>query len=257
MHKDIYYTYKILFSTGHYYIGRRKCPKGCTPETDSYMGSPITHAEYWKKEKPKKIILNIFDNKNDYSIDEDKQLGNKWKSDIFCLNASPANGYSTSELIWCNDGIKDYMLPENKIPSNYSLGRLGTAAKGKKYYTNGKESKMFFENQQPEGWVLGNHNSAGVKNASYIYGAPNKNKIAYNNGTKTIYLNKGDKVPHGYIKGSTENFRKKRQVATKGRNNPRYGSRGEKWFNNGFVNKLYVPGKEPAGFVKGMIKHVK
>lgn len=257
MSDTIYYTYKILFSTGEYYIGRRKCPSEFTPETDPYLGSPVTNSHFWEVETPKKIILNVFDNCDDHVVDEAIQLGNKWKSDNKCLNASPANNKSNANFIWCNDGEVSYMLPQELIPENFKIGRLGTKAKGKKYYNNGKISRMFFENEAPAGWVKGNLSSQGNNNPSVIYGSPTKGFKAYNNGINTIYLKETEKIPEGYVLGRTEDFKQKRKKAVSGKNNPRYGSRGEKWYNNGVINKLCIPGEEPDGFAKGMVKNAK
>lgn len=252
MSTSIYYTYKIIFETGHYYIGRRKCPENLNPESDPYMGSPITNKSYWNSVKYQKEIIETYDNATDHELGELYHLNDLWKSDPLCLNASPANNKSNCNMIWCNNGSDSGMFLE--CPNGWSLGRLGTSAKGKKYYNNGLESKMFFEGEEPHGWLKGNLSSKGDKNPSAKYGAPNKNKIAYNNGTNIIYLNEHEDVPEGYTIGSTESFRKKRRECTIGKNNPRYGSRGEKWYNNGVINKLYVPGNEPKGFTKGMVK---
>lgn len=252
---SIYYTYKILFSSGHYYIGRRKCPHNTAPETDSYLGSPVTNSHYWEQETPEKSILEIFEDCDEHLYSEEKHLGDKWKTDPLCLNNSPANGISNSGMIWCNDGIREYMLPE--IPEGYVAGRLGSTAKGKRYFTSGNESRMFFVGEEPEGWALGNHNSKGSNNASVKYGSSIKGKTCYTNNNKTIYIGKGEKIPEGFVLGRSDSFCEKRSSATKGKNNPRYGSRGEKWYNNGTVNKLCVPGNEPEGYKRGMLKRGK
>jgi hypothetical protein len=252
MSNSIYYVYKILFETGEYYIGRRKCPSGVSPREDSYTGSPVTNKNYWVDNNFTKIILETYDIKEDHERGEGNHLGDSWKTDPLCLNASPANNKSNANMIWANNGVEEGMFIE--MPEGWSLGRLGTSAKGKKYFNNGLESKMFFEGQQPEGWVLGNLSSQGDNNASRKYGSPVKNKITYSNGSETVYISAEEDPPEGYKKGRSEDFKEKRRKATVGSNNPRYGSRGEKWYNNGFINKLYTPGNEEPGFVRGMVK---
>jgi len=250
---SIYYTYKILFSSGHYYIGRRKCPENKTPETDEYYGSPVSNERYWKKYTFKKEILETFNSSAYHIENEDFYLGDKWKTDPLCLNNSPANSFSNSGLIWCNDGSKEYMY--SFIPEGFKKGRIGTSAKGKRYYTNGTDSKMFEEGSEPMGWKLGNHNSKGDKNCSRTHGSSTKNKMVFNNGEETIYLSREETIPAGYVPGRTKDFCSKRKHAVSGKNNPRYGTRGEKWYNNGTINKLCIPGNEPKGFVRGMRKN--
>lgn len=254
---EYFYTYKILFETGEYYIGRRKCPNGVLPQNDKYMGSPKTNKNKWKLQKTK-IILNVFNSDKEHVIDEENQLGNKWKTDPLCLNASPANNKSNSGLVWCNDGNRHFMKTLHQIKElGYSIGRLGTSSKGKLYYTNNIESRMFLEGEQPNGWILGNHNSKNKKNASHKYGAPNKGKTAYTNGVSTIYISKYENVPDGYYKGRPDDFKRKRSELVSGKNNPRYGIKGLKWYNNGNINKLFMPGQEENGFIKGMISRDK
>lgn len=62
----IYYTYYSYEEFGRGYIGYRKCPEKCTPETDSYMGS-FTDKTF----KPThKVILGIYTNKERAIADE-------------------------------------------------------------------------------------------------------------------------------------------------------------------------------------------
>lgn len=252
---DIYYTYKISFPTGHYYIGRRKCPKGTTPEEDSYLGSPYTNKEFWENHTAQKEILEVLDNCQDHILSEERHLGERWREDPLCLNSSPANGTSNAGLVWCNDGVNDYMLPE--IPEGYVSGRIGTAAKGKRYFTNGNQSKMFFVGEEPDGWVLGNHNSKGPNNAWHGKRNHLAGKRNYTNGHQNIYIGEGEEIPAGFVIGRhvPESVREKLSAASRGVNNPRYGSRGEKWYNNGKTNKLCVPGSEPPGYVRGQFRH--
>lgn len=250
---DVFYVYKIEFSSGHYYIGRRKMPKEYNdPMDDPYMGSPVTNAHYWEKYEHKKIILDTYSSSDDYTNGEHMHLGDKWKTDKMCLNASPANNKSNANMKWCNNGLEDGMF--SHTPEGWSDGRLSTSAKGKFYYNDGENSKMFSEGEQPSGWVRGNLAVSGKNNPSCKYGAPTKGKIAYNNGSKIIYLDENEEIPNGFVLGATDSFKNKRRKATIGKNNPRYGSRGEKWYNNGLVNKLCIPGSEPIGFKMGMVK---
>jgi hypothetical protein len=164
--------------------------------------------------------------------------------------------YTNKGMVWAHDGNISKMFYESEVPDNWSLGRLidmGKSGKGKIYYTNNKISRRFFEGEQPKGWVRGNHNIRGKKNPSCLYGTPVKGKILYNNGTKSILLGPNETPPKGYILGATESFCEKRSKAASGKNNPMYGTIRGKMYNNGIVNKYFVPGTEPETFKKGML----
>jgi hypothetical protein len=165
--------------------------------------------------------------------------------------------FSSKGMIWYNNGKRSAMFFENDAPSGWEKGRLidvGANGKGKVYYNNGKESKRFFEGMQPEGWAKGNLGVSGERNPFYNKKSTIADKTCYTDGKNIVYLSKNDKVPFGYYKGQSDSFKTKRRRATVGKNNPRYGSRGEKWFNNGITNKLFIPGEEPSDFIRGMIK---
>lgn len=165
--------------------------------------------------------------------------------------------FSTKGMIWYNNGKRSTMFFENHAPCGWVKGRLvdiGSNGKGKIYYNNGKECKRFFEGCQPDGWVKGNINVSGKNNPFYNKKSTIADKICYTDGKNILYLSADQVPPPGYYKGQSDWFKEKRRKATAGKNNPRYGSRGEKWFNNGTVNKLFVPGNEPKGFTRGMVK---
>lgn len=165
--------------------------------------------------------------------------------------------FSNKGMIWYNNGKRSTMFFEGHTPSDWGKGRLidiGSNGKGKVYYNNRKESKRFFEGKQPEGWIKGNLGVTGEKNPSYNKKSTIADKICYTDGQSAMYLSANELVPTGYYRGQSDSFKQKRKKATIGKNNPRYGSRGEKWYNNGSVNKLCVPDKEPLGFTRGMVK---
>jgi len=175
-------------------------------------------------------------------------------------NGSNDIHFSNKGMIWYNNGKRSTMFFEGHVPSGWERGRLvdvGSSGKGKVYYNNGKKSRRFFEGQQPKGWIKGNLGVAGEKNPFYNKKSTIADKICYTDGQDIIYLSIDDPIPSGYYKGQTDSFKEKRKRSTTGKNNPRYGSRGEKWYNNGSVNKLCVPDTEPLGFTRGMVKNVR
>lgn len=169
------------------------------------------------------------------------------ESDL-CLNTI------SNKLKWYTNGKCDGMFPENKQPEGWISGRLVTTCKGKKLYTDGNDFKMFSVGKEPIGWELANGKlNSGENNPMFGKSCPFAGKVACTNGTETKYFDKQE-IPEGFRIGRTDDFKQKRSNATKGENNPRHGSRGEFWYNNGEINKLCVPGSEPPGFTRGFIK---
>jgi hypothetical protein len=65
---------------------------------------------------------------------------------------------------------------------------------------------------------------------------PSKGKSWYNNGAHETWASE---CPAGYVKG------RKPRAQT--------GKRGMKWYNNGLINRQFVPGTEDQGYVNGRI----
>ena len=249
----MYYTYEIRFDDGCYYYGRRKCPDGMTPDEDQYSGSPVTNKEHWDTNEYQKIIIETGLTKRQAEVKEDTLIGDLYKTDPMCLNASPANKYSNADSSWYNNGVDSKMFFDDKVPEGYVPGRLGTAAKGKKYYTDGKVSRMFFEGEQPVGWELGNITSQNKTKNPFFTKTHNVGKTAYHKGNQVGWFFEGEQ-PVGWERGHTDRFKKKRSKKYTGSGNPNYGKSGRKFFNNGQITKLYVPGEEPEGWQQGLIR---
>ena len=272
MSKDIYQPYFYIIEDlidKKYYAGskygRDADPKKLLKEDGYYTSSLSVQNEISKKglSSFKIRVLKIFETGNEAYSYETRFLKkvDAMNNSLFYNNHNN-NGpndihFSTKGMIWYNNGKRSTMFFEGYAPNGWEKGRLiniGANGKGKVYYNNGKESKRFFEGRQPKGWVKGNLGIAGEKNPSYNRKSTIANKICYTDGQSIMYLLPDDPVPPGYYKGQSDSFKQKRRNASVGMNNPRYGSRGEKWYNNGCVNKLCVPGTEPPGFMRGMVK---
>ena len=88
MEKEYYfYTYRIDFSDGTFYIGSRKSK--VPPEEDiAYLGSPVTHKDKWydaSLTKIKTIISESYINSHDMREHESELIKESW-DDLFCLN---------------------------------------------------------------------------------------------------------------------------------------------------------------------------
>lgn len=254
----MFYTYRIEFEDGFYYLGRRKCPEGLTPESDEYVGSPKTNSYYWERgiAFSKKILKRDL-TKEEAEKEEDCLIGDLFKTDPLCLNASPANNFSNAGSSWWNDGEKQSMFFEGQEPDGWVPGRLQLSSKGKKYYTNGLESRMFFQGDEPKGWILGNHNSQDPNKNPFIDSeAHNKGKTAYNNGQRVCYFVEGAQ-PEGWVLGATENFKQERSKQYTGNGNPNFGKRGRKFYHNGEYSKLFPENQQPEGWILGCLKGAK
>lgn len=77
--KEYHYTYKISFPTGHIYYGVRSCK--CLPENDTYLGSPVTHKNYWTKYEPVKTVLASWPTREIAEEIEDELILYQWSLD--------------------------------------------------------------------------------------------------------------------------------------------------------------------------------
>ena len=83
----MYYTYRIDFVDGTYYLGSRKS-KSETAEEDLYWGSPVTNKEKWMTTMYGKTIISSTNSVELNRRCEHAFIGDKWKTDDRCLNAT-------------------------------------------------------------------------------------------------------------------------------------------------------------------------
>lgn len=132
------------------------------------------------------------------------------------------------------------------------------------------EIKMFFENDIPNDWILGN--SPEMKKSQ---SGKNKNKTYYHNpdSKEVIALSEGEKIPHGFIKGNVNSLNASKKAAEKNTGTilcydpitlkskrckeiPNGWIKGSIfiWANNGIENKQYMKNQPlPEGWVKGRL----
>ena len=92
------YVYKITFlEVPHYYYGVHK-EKVFNEE---YLGSPVTHKDYWKKYTPQKEILDIFGyTDNEWSKAQEEEINYikpVYNKDPYCLNENCGGIISLSQ----------------------------------------------------------------------------------------------------------------------------------------------------------------
>lgn len=161
------YIYKIMFETGHYYIGKRTCYVPIEQDTE-YFGSPVTNASYWEKYSFDKIVLAEYDDATTLGEAEYEYIGDLYKTDPLCLNEHNTrniNNQSAEGKRWWTNGTKERLSFESP-GKKWVLGRLHSTvlrvASSKKWNTPinkkwwHKDGEELFRLSCPgEGWVLG------------------------------------------------------------------------------------------------------
>jgi len=93
MKRRFFYTYRIQFVDGYYYYGSRR--SFVEPSKDVYWGSPKTNKDKWNTTQYEKVILDVCDTGEEMMICESKLIGDKYKTDEWCLNQHNNGNFST------------------------------------------------------------------------------------------------------------------------------------------------------------------
>lgn len=172
---------------------------------DGYIGS----GKHFKK-SVEKYGLENFERKILYF--EYNSIENLWKKEYDLINESDAvkskEYYNLCNpppklMKYINGNIQKIVTEEtknklseiakNRKPPSVKTREkmtLNSYIKGKKWYNNGIESKVFNSGNEPNGWKLGRIKSSNG----------NKGHKTYNNGTKEKQF-KENQVPDGWVKG--------------------------------------------------------
>lgn len=168
------YTYKLTLvpDTRYYYYGVRNIYRGTLPEYDGYFGSGTKIRQLRKiygKDCFTKEVLTLFQERESCLREEQRLVGNLWKTDPFCLNRMPGGAYKRFDLT----GLKvihlgpdlRYVAPENLdkfLEEGWQVGPPETTAgrrRGTRIVTDGVFEKMVDVKDLPEweqkGWVPG------------------------------------------------------------------------------------------------------
>jgi hypothetical protein len=210
------YCYIILFEDRDFYIGVRKCPKGSTPFSDSYSGSPRTHKRKWGEVSWRKRILTIFDSFDEARAHESILLNHvKWATNPRCLNENNCGAFSTeagakgaetrkirrtqdpqynakvlADLSRANKAVQDKRSKCSQFDASYRL----SCAKGGKIF-QGKRS----ENPELNAQFMSNCAKGGAKG-----GVKNKGRIWITNGTRNRRIPPDEPIPLGFRKGKVQ-----------------------------------------------------
>jgi len=157
------YTYIITFlDTGHYYIGKRLCPKGKTPWTDNYWGSSKTHKKEFKSNRPKHKLIKdiIYDNNRELVNKKIIELEYIWHKETNCLN----------DLLSYNENVGSGFSIEVSKKSGKKLFEQKKGIFNPKY----RNSRKYIEDHKKSGKASGLNN---FKNKIGIFGFSQEKKI--------------------------------------------------------------------------------
>lgn len=201
-----YYTYRVLFNNGEYYLGKHSTKN----IDDGYTGSGKKLNERYETKDPFTFdILEYYNSEKELNIAEDELIGDLWWTDPKCLNMT---GGGHGGWDGCNATVdKSYMLTEEyrekmrqiairlheegKIPSfPKHASKLGTK-RLKQLYPKG----TFFGKSHTEE----TKNKIGLKNAKHQKGKGNSQygKMWITNEQESTRINKGEYIPEGWRKG--------------------------------------------------------
>lgn len=134
----------IHLPSGRVYIGQRKCPKGVTPENDSYHGSGKIWKRIYNKHRDEcvKVIIDYADTKDE--IDELEKKYIKHYKEVyaeFCVNISEGGqchcGWNQKDDV--KKRISQSLKGKKKKPrTDEHSRRLSEAHKGKTPWNKGK-----------------------------------------------------------------------------------------------------------------------
>jgi hypothetical protein len=197
------YVYKITFKeVPHFYIGFRKHPD---PKNDPYLGSPVTHKNYWEIYTPKKQIFWIFNSWEEAHRIEKLLISQNWHNK-YCLNAAcgghfsldslKRGGKTSGKLTGKNNGKKNIIFAQNAFKEKYRSDSQFASKMQQKRIENLQKAFSERSKQKKLETFKANNHQQGSKNSMY-------GKMWITNGTKegSYRINKTELIPEGFRKG--------------------------------------------------------
>lgn len=270
-----YYSYEER-EDGRGYIGWRKCPLNLTPQSDKYLGS-ATDKTF---DPTAKIILSVYD------TSQEAQMAEIYLHELWEVAKNPhfANKVKATSVGFSRAGM---------TVSEETRQKLSEAAKGKKYYTNGVESRLFREGVDviPKGFVVGGlpiseETKQKLSGANKGKKRGEETKLNISEALRGRKLSEETKQKMSLAKQNmTEEHKQKISEAKKGKKREEHSEetkqkiseaqkgkkkseeqkqklsetakarKGKKFYNNGEVCCVFREGVDeiPAGFVKGRL----
>ena len=198
-----YYTYRVLFNNGDYYLGKHSTKD----IDDGYTGSGKKLQE--RTDPFTFNIVEYYNSEDDLNVAEEELIGDLWFTDPKCLNLT---GGGRGGWGGCNATVdKSYMLTEEyREKMRQNSIRLQSEGKIHKFTKeDGRKGILKVRELYPQGTFLGKTHTEetkkkiGLKNAKHQKGKGNSQygKMWITNEQESTRINKGESIPEGWRKG--------------------------------------------------------
>jgi len=195
------YTYIITFlDTGHYYIGKRLCPKGKTPWTDDYWGSAVTYKKEFESDRPKHKLIR------DVISETDRRIVNKKISDL--ENEWQRETNSLYDPLSYNENVGNAFSVESCKKAGGITGKITLEQETGIHNPKYRKSKKFKENCKKGGKIGGRISGKKIfqeKKGIFKY-SEEKRKEFMEKARKKSLKNKADKRKAIWNKKDYENL---------------------------------------------------
>jgi len=198
-----YYTYRVLFNNGDYYLGKHSTKD----IDDGYTGSGKKLQE--RTDPFTFNIVEYYNSEDDLNVAEEELIGDLWFTDPKCLNLT---GGGRGGWGGCNATVdKSYMLTEEyREKMRQNSIRLQSEGKIHKFTKeDGRKGSLKIRELYPQGTFLGKTHTEetkkkiGLKNAKHQKGKGNSQygKMWITNEQESTRINKSESIPEGWRKG--------------------------------------------------------
>tara|TARA_B100001939_G_scaffold218325_1_gene187897 strand:- start:888 stop:1505 length:618 start_codon:yes stop_codon:yes gene_type:complete len=199
-----YYTYKVLFENGDYYLGQHTTHN----LNDGYSGSGKKLNE--RNDPFDFEILEYYDSKEDLDVAEKELIGDLWYTDPKCLNLKEGGTGGWAAVNKTLD--RSYMLTEEYREKMRQVAiRLHKEGKISNCFTieDSIKGNKRLQELYPKGTFFGKSHTEetkkkiGLKNAKHQKGKGNSQygKMWITNEQESTRINKGESIPEGWRKG--------------------------------------------------------
>ena len=198
-----YYTYRVLFNNGDYYLGKHSTKD----IDDGYTGSGKKLQE--RTDPFTFNIVEYYNSEDDLNVAEEELIGDLWFTDPKCLNLT---GGGRGGWGGCNATVdKSYMLTEEyREKMRQNSIRLQSEGKIHKFTKeDGRKGILKVRELYPQGTFLGKTHTEetkkkiGLNSAKHQKGKGNSQygKMWITNEQESTRINKSESIPEGWRKG--------------------------------------------------------
>ena len=198
-----YYTYRVLFNNGDYYLGQHTTDN----LDDGYTGSGKKLNE--RTDPFIFDILEYYNSEKELNIAEVELIGDLWRTDPKCLNMKEGGVGGWTAVNKTLD--RSYMLTEEyRDKMRQSSIRLHKEGKLRKFTKEDCiKGNLRLKKLYPQGTFLGKTHTEetkkkiGLNSAKHMKGKGNSQygKMWITNEQESTRINKGESIPEGWRKG--------------------------------------------------------